>query len=102
MTAEAIALYLTLGVMVVGGVALWAIRVSRGEAAAREVAKLNTDLSAVERDLANFKEHVAREYMTNNAMLQVEQRLTDAINRLGDRLDRAFTPAGTRPRQPAK
>lgn len=100
MNAEAIALYLTLGVMVVGAIAFWAIRVSQGEAAAKEAARLRVDLGIVERDLAAFKEHVAREYMTNNAMLQVEQRLTDAINRLGDRLDRAFTP--TRTRTPAK
>lgn len=40
----------------------------------------------VGRDLADHKEHVASEYVSRGAM----KEMTDAINRLGDRLDTLF------------
>lgn len=42
------------------------------------------------RDLGDFREKVAREYATHEAMRQLEVGLVAAINRLGDRLDRLF------------
>lgn len=42
--------------------------------------------STVERDLNDHKEHVAKEYVSRDAMAEV----TQAINRLGDRLDSLF------------
>lgn len=41
-------------------------------------------------ELASFKLTVAEKYATNEAIKQVEERVVDAINRLGDRLDRMF------------
>lgn len=37
-----------------------------------------------------YREQVAREYIHREVMREVEDRLTDAINRLGDRLDRVL------------
>lgn len=38
-----------------------------------------------------YREQVAREYIHREVMREVEDRLTDAINRLGDRLDRVLS-----------
>jgi hypothetical protein len=38
--------------------------------------------------IAEFKLEVARNYATNNSIREVEQRVVDAIDRLGDRLDK--------------
>jgi cbb3-type cytochrome oxidase subunit 3 len=40
--------------------------------------------------LALFREDVAREYVDREALREMEQRLTNAINRLGDRVDQAL------------
>lgn len=66
-----------------GGVALWAVRVNKGETASSRVERL-------ERDVAEFKERVARDYATSNMVAAIETRVVAAIDRLGDRLDRAF------------
>lgn len=42
----------------------------------------------LERDLAEFKERVARENVTHTYLEKFEQRLLEAVNRLGDRFDR--------------
>jgi hypothetical protein len=47
---------------------------------------LNDDLAALNGDLAEHKEHVAAEYVSRSSLKEV----TDAINRLGDRLDGLF------------
>jgi biopolymer transport protein ExbB/TolQ len=39
-------------------------------------------------ELAEFKLLVARDYATNNAIREVEERVVAAIERLGDRLDK--------------
>lgn len=43
-----------------------------------------------------YREQVAREYIHREAMREVEDRLTQAIDRLGDRLDRLFVEAAAR------
>lgn len=55
---------------------------------AAEVMAANASAKAatVCHDLANHKEHVAAEYISRDAMKEI----TDAINRLGDRLDGLF------------
>lgn len=70
-------------IAVAGGIALWAVRVNRGESAATRVER-------VERDLADFKERVARDYATAAMVAAVESRVVAAIDRLGDRLDRVL------------
>lgn len=41
-----------------------------------------------------FREQVAKEYIHREVMREVETRLTDAINRLGDRLDKVLSKIG--------
>jgi hypothetical protein len=40
--------------------------------------------------LAAFRESVAQNYITNDDLSQMESRLTKAIDRLGERMDRAL------------
>lgn len=40
--------------------------------------------------LSLFREQVAANYVDREALREMEQRLTDAINRLGDRLDQSM------------
>lgn len=41
-------------------------------------------------ELAEYKLLVAREYATGDAIKEVEERVVEAINRLGDRFDKYF------------
>lgn len=43
------------------------------------------------KELADFKLEVAKDYATNSAIAQIEERLITAIDRLGDRLDNHFS-----------
>jgi len=47
-------------------------------------------LGRQQRDLSEFKVDVARQYVTTDALVQVETRLIDAINRMADRFDRVM------------
>jgi outer membrane protein assembly factor BamD (BamD/ComL family) len=49
---------------------------------------MHASIRAVEKDLDAYKLEVAKYYATNNAISQVEERVVQAIERLGDRLDR--------------
>ena len=70
----------------------WVLRVGKGEGAAEAVKRQQDHIDRLERDFANFKEHVASNYASNSTVAEVEKRIVDAINRLGDRLDRLFHP----------
>ena len=48
------------------------------------------ELTDLRRALADFKEHVAREYPTKGTLTASEERVLDAIERLNSRLDRLF------------
>jgi hypothetical protein len=43
-------------------------------------------------ELAEYKLTVAHDYATNGAIKEVEERVVEAINRLGDRFDMYFAP----------
>lgn len=45
-------------------------------------------------ELAEYKLTVAREYATSGAIKEVEERVVEAINRLGDRFDKYFDRGG--------
>lgn len=92
-----------LGVTVIGGAVAWIMRFGKLENAAEVAKQALTKADMLSDDLAEFKEKVAREYVTGAAIERVETRLVNAIDRLGDRLDRAFEarPA-PRPRSPTK
>lgn len=79
------------GVAVVIGVVIWAIRgegrSKANEALARE-AKERAD--KVANDLVIFRERVAQDYATAAMVATFRGEILDAINRLGDRLDRVL------------
>jgi hypothetical protein len=54
------------------------------------VRTLHGRINSVERDLSQHKIDSAKEFVTAKMLELTESRITDAINRLGDRLDRAF------------
>lgn len=58
----------------------------KAEAASKAAMSATTKASLVGAELAEHREHVAAEYVSRDAMKEI----TDAINRLGDRLDNLF------------
>jgi biopolymer transport protein ExbB/TolQ len=72
-------------------------RASRSELAVREVEKklrhLEERIALEATALAYFREQVAREYVSREAMRELEERVVRAIDRVGDRLDRIIAPA---------
>lgn len=48
---------------------------------------IQKQINDVRKDLADYKETVAKEYVTQATMEKVEERILQAINRLGDRFD---------------
>jgi hypothetical protein len=70
----------------------WVTRIVKGEGAAEAVKRQQEHLERVERELAQFKEHVAATYASNQTIEQLERRVVVAIDRLGDRLDKLFEP----------
>lgn len=70
----------------------WAAGRAKGEGGAASAKVAHQRIDALAKEVADFKTHVAVNYASNQMITQMEQRLVDAINRLGDRLDRAFHP----------
>lgn len=66
---------------------------ARASAASTLAAGASGKASEIERELSAHKEHVAAEYVSRGALKEV----TDAINRLGDRLDNLFIRLMTKP-----
>jgi hypothetical protein len=84
MGIEAIAgIAVTVLITVAGWVWRLSGRLTSVEAAATRAEKL---VGALDEDLKAHKDHVAAEYVSRDALKEV----TDAINRLGDRLDNLF------------
>jgi hypothetical protein len=54
------------------------------------VIRLWTRLNDMDKGHNDFRVEVARNYVTVDALIQVEQRLVAAINRMTDRLERAL------------
>jgi len=54
------------------------------------VIRLWTRLNEMDKEHNDFRVDVARNYVTAEALMQVEQRLVGAINRMADRLERAL------------
>ncbi|MAY64016.1 MAG: hypothetical protein CML29_17575 [Rhizobiales bacterium] len=50
------------------------------------------------KELDTYKLEVANRYATADAIREVEGRVVEAINRLGDRLDSLFAPKQSKPR----
>ena len=55
-----------------------------------------------ERELAEYKLTVAKEYATVHSIREVEERVVQAIERLGDRLDKFLDTSRAQPRSPPR
>jgi hypothetical protein len=71
------------------GVIVTAI-VGAGSLVSAFVIRLWTRLNDMDKEHNDFRVDVARNYVTAEALVQVEQRLVVAINRMADRLERAL------------
>lgn len=62
-------------------------------AAAAEIAAKDSSgqVAILSASFSLYRENVAKEYIHRETMHEVEDRLTQAINRLGDRLDKILT-----------
>lgn len=91
---------LSLALLVLGGGITWVLRFGKVESAAEDALEAKKLAEQATKDLAEFKERVARDYATANMVAAVEGRVVAAIDRLGDRLDRLLegraAPAPTR------
>lgn len=64
---------------------------TRADTASVNVAANTMRVETVAKLLSDHKESVAMNYVSNKSLESLENRLVDAIGRLGDRLDRLFT-----------
>lgn len=53
--------------------------------------RLQAQINQQARELDGFRVEVAQNYVTGKAMREMEDRISKAIERLGDRLDSLFT-----------
>jgi len=58
----------------------------------------NAKATLLSASFALYREQIAREYIHREVMREVEDRLTQAIERLGDRLDRVLERSGAPPK----
>jgi NACalpha-BTF3-like transcription factor len=69
-------------------------RLNKAEARANEAAKVADDAKTrvdhLETELVNHRVAVATEYVSRKTLEILEGKLVEAINRLGDRLDKLF------------
>ncbi len=64
--------------------------VGAGSIVSAFVVRLWTRLNDMDKEHNDFRVEVVRNYVTTEALIQVEQRLVAAINRMTDRLERAL------------
>jgi flagellar basal body-associated protein FliL len=84
------AIVVTIVLAIIGAVAIWAVRVNKGVSAEKSAEKAHERIDELNSAFGEFRAHVAANYASNTMLDQMEKRVVDAINRLGDRLDRAF------------
>ncbi len=76
-------------------------RLTKAETLAFEAGKdaglANEKTALLQASFALYREQIAREYIHREMMREVEDRLTAAIERLGDRLDRVLERSGHLP-----
>jgi hypothetical protein len=63
---------------------------SAAEAAGRQSSAATARVITLEKELTDLRVSVARDYVSKDTLDVMEKRVIDAINRLGDRLDKAF------------
>ncbi len=57
---------------------------------------LHAKVDRIDREASDFREKVAREYVSRESLRELEERLVAAIERLGDRFDRYFDTPKTK------
>ncbi len=60
------------------------------EDAKKDAEEANSKATLLSASFSLYREQIAREYIHREVMREVEDRLTQAIERLGDRLDRVL------------
>ncbi|MBN8943259.1 MAG: hypothetical protein J0H01_27390 [Rhizobiales bacterium] len=68
----------------------FAVTRHRSERAEQRADRAEAKAESVECDLAEYKLHAAQQFVTDAMLVKLEGREVDAINRLGDRLDRVL------------
>lgn len=68
---------------------------SRADMAGINVAANTIRVETVAKLLSEHKERIAQDYVSHRSLEQLENRLVDAITRLGDRLDKLFVARPT-------
>ena len=81
----------------IGIITFWMTQASRltkaeadSVAAAKAAYEANEKIILLSASFGLYREQIAREYIHREVMREVEERLTQAIERLGDRLDRVL------------
>jgi hypothetical protein len=82
-----------LALAALSGLGGWHARAIKGEGAATSAKEAHVRVDSLAKALGEFKTEVAREYASVRLLDQMEARVVSAINRLGDRLDRAIDRA---------
>lgn len=82
------------GLAIIGFWMTFATRLTTAESAAKEAKEdakeANSKATLLSAAFSLYREQIAREYIHREVMREVEDRLTAAIERLGDRLDRVL------------
>lgn len=63
---------------------------AKAETAGKQSSAATARVITIEKELTELRVSVARDYVSKDTLDVMEKRVIDAINRLGDRLDKAF------------
>ena len=77
-----------LAVTALGGGVAWVLRFGKAESAVDVATRAQAAADAISKELAEFRIEVARDYATTSTLASVERAVTEAFNRLSDRIDR--------------
>ncbi|WP_127076129.1 hypothetical protein [Rhodomicrobium lacus] len=79
---------ITLATIIGSIAASYAVTRHRAEAAQKEASEAKARADAVAGQLSDFKIEATKRFATDEMLQSVESKITEAINRLADRLDR--------------
>jgi hypothetical protein len=88
-------LLLSLATVLATLAASWAVLRFQGHQHDKRIARLEARLDQQALDLVAFKLEAAQKFVTDEMMAKLETRIIGAVDRLADRLDRAFEARGT-------
>lgn len=73
---------------------------AEANAAKSSAAAASSHAISLQKEMSEFKVDAARRFVTDEMLTKVEERVIAAIDRLADRLDRAFEERAARSRSP--